>query len=66
MAGKRGMLRAGWCAWSDMPCAKTCPVPSVDNFGQPYPGCARVRLKSMAEIDAMCAATEPGETKQGA
>jgi hypothetical protein len=33
-------------------------VPSVDNYGNPYPGCALVRLKSRAEIDGL-AATEP-------
>ncbi len=50
-------------------CDKSCPVPSVDNFGNPYPGCARFRLKTQAEIDRKddktsgtdaCAASAPG------
>lgn len=48
--------RKGWCPWAEKPCPATCPVPSVDNFGNKYPGCALVRFKTMAEIDAMCAA----------
>lgn len=32
------------------PCSRKCPVPSVDNFGTPYPGCARYRLKSEVEM----------------
>jgi hypothetical protein len=48
-----------WCAWDDKPCPKTCPIPSVDNCGNRYPGCARVRLKSLAEIEAMGRAEAP-------
>jgi hypothetical protein len=46
-------FRAGCCAWDDKPCDKACPIPSVDNFGNPYYGCPRFRLKSMAEIEEM-------------
>lgn len=45
-------FRKGWCPWVDRSCPSECPVPSVDNFGNPYPGCALARLKSMAEIEA--------------
>jgi hypothetical protein len=44
--------RKRWCVWADKPCPATCPIPSVDNFGHKYPGCALVRLKSKAELDA--------------
>jgi hypothetical protein len=49
--------RKGWCSWAETACPSTCPVPSVDNFGNSYGGCALVRLKTQAEIDAMCAPT---------
>lgn len=48
----RSGTRPKWCAWADKACPTTCPIPSVDNNGQPYPGCALVRLKSKAELDA--------------
>jgi hypothetical protein len=41
------------CDWTGESCPTTCPIPSVDNFGKPYPGCALVRLKSLKEIEAM-------------
>jgi hypothetical protein len=48
--------REGWCFWSDLRCPPHCPVPSIDNCGARYPGCALVRLKSKAEIEAELAA----------
>jgi hypothetical protein len=45
--------RKGWCFWADKRCPATCPVPSVDNCGNAYPGCALVRLKSIAEVEAV-------------
>jgi hypothetical protein len=52
--------RKGWCPWADRSCPiGVCPVPSVDNFGNAYPGCALVRLKTKGEIEAMCAGKDP-------
>jgi hypothetical protein len=53
MAGKRLKFRKGYCI-DGQKCPSACPVPSVDNNGQKYPGCTRFRLKSQAEVDAMC------------
>lgn len=58
-------LRKGWCRWAEKPCPASCPVPSVDNFGNHYPGCALVRLKTQAEIDAMCAPKTPDAKPEG-
>lgn len=49
---KRSRIREGWCTWADKPCPSSCPIPSVDNSGSPYPGCAIMRLKTQAEIEA--------------
>lgn len=49
--------RKGWCQLADKPCPPQCPVPSVDNSGNPYSGCAIFRFKTQAEIDAMTAST---------
>ena len=49
--------RKGWCQLADKPCPPQCPVPSVDNSGNPLPGCAIFRFKTQAEIDAMTAST---------
>lgn len=51
MSGNRFKSRKGYC-FDGQKCPRECPVPSVDNMGRPYPGCARFRLKSQAEIDA--------------
>jgi hypothetical protein len=61
----KARARKGWCSWANTACPRTCPVPSVDNFGNPYPGCALVRLKSQAEIDAMTAGAPPSESGRG-
>lgn len=45
-------MKTKWCPWAERACPKTCPIPSVDNRGQAYPGCALVRLKSEAELEA--------------
>lgn len=53
---KKLRFRKGVCPWSERLCHKRCPVLSVDNFGNPYPGCALVRLKTEAEMLADVAA----------
>ena len=46
--------RKGWCPWTSYAkkCPPACGSPTVDNFGNMYPACALVRLKSQAELDA--------------
>jgi len=34
-------------------CPPSCPLPSVDNSGRRYPGCALARIKTQAEVNAM-------------
>jgi len=50
-----------WCYWATRSCHDSCPIPSVDNFGNAYPGCALVRLKSAAELGGRDA---PGEKEK--
>lgn len=52
-------MRGKWCAWADTTCPPRCPIPSVDNSGNPYPACALVRLKSPAEVEAATAEASP-------
>lgn len=50
-ANERAARRAGrWCMAANDRCVSACPVASVDNFGNPYPGCPRFRLKSLEEL----------------
>jgi hypothetical protein len=43
-------FRKGVCPMDGKLCGPGCPVPSIDNFGNHYPGCARWRLKSKSEL----------------
>ena len=62
MDRKRRRL-SDWCIAGDRPCVSACPVDAVDNFGNPYKGCAAYRLKTQAEIDAQCMSADSNDKK---
>ncbi len=47
----RAMSDGRWCVAAGERCITACPVESVDNFANKYPGCPRFRLKTMEEME---------------
>ena len=47
-------FRKSVCPTANRLCPKRCPVPSIDNLGKPYPGCAlfKIVLPKLAEKKA--------------
>jgi hypothetical protein len=43
-----------WCVTAGRYCPRTCPVPSVDNFGKHYAGCALMRIIALVALLAGC------------